>query len=227
MDIPLEFIRVELRDVLLSTVVLIFLLITYVYVVVDIGSRYLRMPEHPGQLLLFIFVVLLVAIVGPLVLMYQDHLDRFRFEFAALMIIFTVLFVLPLIFPRSIHGYWNRVEAWWHWSPPVLPKPQEPISIRAERKYGFPVILVSFIVLLIYFHSYSFGAASALNKEEYLVIRGTQQAVLAIYGSHAIVAPYEDKHFVTRFRIVDIQDDPELEFELRRIGPLQPDARDR
>jgi len=83
--------------------------------------------------------------------------------------------------------------------------------------------MIPLLAALIFINAFLFGSASALDKKNFLTVPQTKEAVLNIYGSNAVLAPYEGHTLSNKFRIINLYDNPDVRFELRSIGPLRPD----
>ncbi len=220
MKIPVDFIRLDLRDILLATVVLGLVLLLLV-IAIDFVFGYIKLPERFGTRALFSISVLWVAFVGPQAVIYRHHPMKVL-PFALGMALPCALpFLFPLIRHRQLDGYWNRLEDFLRsaWGPTGR---FHPPSRRLRDRYGpAPGILIVGLILL-YVNTYLAGDASALDTSTYLVSSSTQEVVLRIYGDRVILVPYHGSHFSTAFRIADLTGAPSQRLEVRHVGPLRP-----
>jgi hypothetical protein len=220
MHIPVQLIRVELGNVLLATLGLLWAALLFGGVLVNSLSQWLTLPEHPAQqaVLRLLFVVGLFVL--PPCVIFRNHFERVEYVLIVVAIFLAIMLLPPLIYPRGRKGYWERARIWHQ----TGPTPRQPtMSARFEKKYGPIPTFILLITFLIYLNAYAWGSASALDREDYLTVAQTKEVVLNIYGENAVLAPYNGDTFSNTFRIVSLQDSPDIKLELRRIGPLRPD----
>ncbi len=196
LGIPFEFIQVELSDVLFTTVAAL-VIGTFLLLVAHVAFSIPEiLPQNRRWRLGYFLGLAWLAVNVPNFIIFRHHLDRVWMS-----AITSGVIVLA--------GLWSA------WSAP-LPK----IGLaRLESVVGKGALLSVPVALLMGLNAHGLGTARALDQDEFLVASSTSEAVLAIYGQTAVLAPHSERLLHGRFRVVDVEG---LALERRRIGPLKP-----
>ncbi len=196
LTIPLEFIQVELSDVLFMTVSALAagtVLLLVAHVVLSLAEA---LPQDRRWRLAYLLAVVWLATNVPPLVIFRHHLER-------------VWFLVVSSTAVTLSALW----AAWSSPPPKIGIGRLETIVGRALLLGFPIL---FLVAL---NAHELGTAQALDQREYLVVPSTGEAVLAIYGRTAVVAAHFDGQLQDRFRLVDVTG---LDLERRRIGPLKP-----
>ncbi len=195
--IPLEFVQVEPSDVLFATVgtlAIAAVILPLAHVMLSIGEV---LPGDRRWRLAYVLGLIWLALTAIDLFIFRNHLYR--------------------VWPSSISTAVIALSAAWSaWSDPP---PTLGLVRIGERHLGTAGVLGVPVVLVACLSFLNAGTARALDQREFLVVPSTDEAVLAVYGRTAVLAPHSDGQLRDRFRLVGVEG---LELERRRIGPLKP-----
>jgi hypothetical protein len=195
--IPLEFIRVELSDVLVMTVgglAIGTFLLPFLHIAISIPEV---LPNDRRWRLAYCLGLIWLVISGVQFVIYRNHLER----------VWSSAIWIGVI---ALSALWSA----WSGPPPTIG-----IFRIGERVAAKATMVSALVLLMAAINVHAAGAARALDQRQYLVLPSTDEAVLAIYGQTAVLAPHSDSQLRDRFRLVDVTG---LELERREIGPLRP-----
>lgn len=197
LNIPYEFIQVGLSDVLLIASSAFFILIVLVRPFADLGIVVVGLlPKDPRWRAASLIVLVWFTVNMAQLLIYRHNLEK----------------VWPVM---GITAVFTLAVIWLPFS--STPQPTSSVHHLGDR-LGRPVMFGLFAASFIAIGAGSLGEAKALDQREFLVVSSTNEAVLAIYGQTAVLAPHVNHQLQDRFRLADVSG---LDVERRRIGPLK------
>ncbi len=164
----------------------------------------------PKRVLVLIPFVLLTA---TFFIQYGITSMAFKLSLSLLVLIMFVDLIITAIEIKTIRGFWNKFQ-----QKAESEEHQNPLSVPFN-KVALAVIW-SFVLLAV---AWSTGFSSSKNQTKYLATSKPEgSVVLRKYGSLLVLAPFDPKTqtFETRFRLVSIGSEPNVQYQYKTIGPL-------
>lgn len=226
--IPEDLIQIEITRVLVATSTLIMILgamaLASYFCVLPLSRR----SGNPIYGSLARLVAYSVAVL-PLILLFRHIWQVWVWVWLGLVSAWLVLEFIPTPAKqvkrsrsfRSIISKQEEAQPQQTMQGPTMLSPHSSGGISVGRI----VVYIAFAIITIVWISDAAGRASAMMKDEFVVLSGPHESVvLRIYEDKMICAPLnrEKEEIETNFFILKPGDDPTITLKLEKVGPLKP-----
>ncbi len=226
--IPEDLIQIEITRVLVATATLIMILsamaLASYFCVVPLSKR----SGNPIYASLTRLVAYSVAVL-PLILLFRHIWQKWVVVWLALVAVWLVVEFIPTLVKRakrsrsfrSIISKQEEAQPQQKVQGPTTPSPDSSGGISVGRI----IFYIALAIMMIVWISDTAGQASAMRKDEFLVLSGPRESVvLRIYEDKMICAPLnrEKREIETDFFVLKPGDDPTITLKLEEVGPLAP-----
>jgi hypothetical protein len=218
-NIPLEFISLSLRTILVAVGAL-FIIAISVFLVVNallmIGVFDFSNPISVAISRIAIFSLVLIAYI----LVYAKQWRSWIWMVIPLLFVALLDFIYPLISQPGKGSYRNKIESW---EQKKVEEDNRSLGRLLHNRFGNTGTTIFLIIWFVLSTAYAAGKARAQQGEHFLVVeQSTELVVLRSYSDYLLTAPLNraTKEVESKFYLLKMSEMNKTPLTLEKVGPL-------